>query len=470
MDGTLWWEFEGTGGPLTVSSSESNVNRDTVLAVYEKASGLLVGCNDDIQSSAGVRPQSEMLIDTVAGRRYLAQLGGCANPTAPPVACYGIPRGEVRMRVSAPPSNDDRSAAFPIAADAPVNATNTGATVEPGEKTKCGTSDVAKTIWFRFEAPAVGQATFSVAGTNGNIDTVMSIYREDESTPVACNDDSVADTFGGSRIPPIQPAGTPLAVAPGGYLIQVGGFRGATFGEIAAYHGALTLQIGFAEDTDVDRDGYNKDVDCQDIDPLINPGATEVPNNYIDENCDGQLSFDFDGDGFLGPPGTDCDDGNPAVYPSAPEILDNGTDEDCDGRDAATTPLPTPRIDASYEFARHRRSGLVTSFAVSGSGGSFLPIGTTITLRCQGTPCRQRHRVDRRTLKQRARRVSLLGQLRATLPRSPRGIVARPGATIDVRLSKPGRIGFRLVIRITTKGPRFAKTCLTLTGAPRARC
>ncbi|PCI06680.1 MAG: hypothetical protein COB73_09675 [Flavobacteriaceae bacterium] len=103
--------------------------------------------------------------------------------------------------------------------------------------------------------------------------------------------------------------------------------------------------------------GYVLDnTDCDDTDDLIHPDATDIPDNDVDEDCNGLYAYTFyvddDGDGFGGSQvvileialGTedevdskfvsnnaDCDDTNSLVNILADEIMGNGIDDNCNG-------------------------------------------------------------------------------------------------------------------------------------------
>ncbi len=107
--------------------------------------------------------------------------------------------------------------------------------------------------------------------------------------------------------------------------------------------GPVTSPVDTADATvpdtvyDLDHDGYNSDVDCDDNDWSIHPDAGEICDGK-DNDCDDQIDegWDVDGDGHLPPEcggGDDCDDNNANINPSAVDIPYDGVDQDCSGSD-----------------------------------------------------------------------------------------------------------------------------------------
>ena len=104
---------------------------------------------------------------------------------------------------------------------------------------------------------------------------------------------------------------------------------GDTYGDLENTTEAESAPAGYVEDN----------TDCDDTDGAVNPGATEVCDDQIDNDCDGSTDcddsdciVDADGDGYDAEPcGNDCDDDNAAVNPGATEVK-NGIDDNCDGQ------------------------------------------------------------------------------------------------------------------------------------------
>lgn len=149
---------------------------------------------------------------------------------------------------------------------------------------------------------------------------------------------------------------------------------------------ALTAAFGQSLN-DLDGDGFDATLDCDDYNADVHPGADERCNGW-DDNCDGRVDdddpnltdgslwyTDDDGDGVgdltdgdwacVPPPGTvpdsgDCDDSDPSIHPDAFDACDN-IDQNCDGTiDPNCSPQPHLWVRS------HGPAGTVLTFSVTG--------------------------------------------------------------------------------------------------------
>jgi len=75
---------------------------------------------------------------------------------------------------------------------------------------------------------------------------------------------------------------------------------------------------------DADLDGVRYPADCDDTNPGIHPGAVDVPDNGVDEDCSGIDAVDLDRDADGIPRPQDCDDTDAAIRLGATEVIGAG--------------------------------------------------------------------------------------------------------------------------------------------------
>ena len=202
---------------------------------------------------------------------------------------------------------------------------------------------------------------------------------------------------------------------------------------------------------DGDGDGFSSAVDCNDGAASIFPGAAEMFDNGVDEDCDGRdnPNLDRDSDGFPRP--ADCDDGNAAIRPGALEIRGNAVDENCDQRAEPFAQLGARRLEP---VAGH--APLHAAARAGRAQRARAARGSSLTLQGQRLPVQEAHAAADGVARPGA--IVLHGPFRRARLRS--------GARLTLTITAAGTIG-RTYTYVVKRGELPART--TTCRAPGAR-
>jgi Ca2+-binding RTX toxin-like protein len=205
-------------------------------------------------------------------------------------------------------------------------------------------------------------------------------------------------------------------------------------------------------DTDVVDCGASADDDAQ-VDP-----TDQVSNCEYARRGDVPVPVDNDHDGFVA--GFDCNDANPAIHPGAVDIPQDGIDQDCDGFDA-TVPYVDYGLSAHIAKNKAGETGTkFTRFAVTRINASTTVLATCKTTKKYKKKCPFKTATLRP--KKGTTQVSLITKLKSR--RLP------PGTTIELRITQPGFNGRDRRFTIANGSVRDQELCLTAPKKTAQKC
>jgi hypothetical protein len=223
---SVWWTWTAPrSGTVRIDTCPGQTDFDTLLGVY---TGNAVNSLNTVASSDDACGDFQSLVrfPANAGTTYRIAVDGFNFG-------LGAEQGTIDLLITLAPTNDNRANAEAVPLNnnqSSVSRDNLGATTEPGEVTQCDDpdtvprpSDYGTTVWFEFDPPSPGTATFR-ASAGGVFDPVMTVYRSDGVTPAGCDDD-VGDVGGESRVQ-LTYGGLGRATDPSPRLVQIGGYQG----------------------------------------------------------------------------------------------------------------------------------------------------------------------------------------------------------------------------------------------------
>ena len=410
---TNWYSFTGTGGPVLI-----RLDGDWFYgAVLYQAEGLPTAAQGlaCIRWYSSMRPRIEL--DTEAGLRYLIQVGDWKY--------FGLEVFGARyvLNVATPAPNRYRSHAIELPLGTPVKMSNFGGELSspaPSCSTSVRTYAGGRSAWGKVSIPSKG--SLRVALEPEDVDpgsfAMIELYQEDGDTPLACS------------VGPFNAAGNLTTelnapISPGRYSLRLMTAVKSDENPAESMEERWRVTASFTPNLDVDGDGHFRPSDCRDDNAAIHPGAIDLPDDGIDEDCDGQdARRDSDGDGV------------PDYKDRCSLRSSKGIDKDGDGcRDPRQLPL-TAQIWLALSHSKLKVSSLLVR----------TDPGARVVLECGNRACKGESK------RMRGDRAQFGGSFRDYIP---------DGTEILIGVTKARHIGVVKRYRLSSVGMRLLRQWCT---------
>ena len=414
LDSTNWYSFIGTGGPVVLRVDGAWIFG----AVLYQAEG--PPTVEDGLACARLPSPRRFELDTEAGRRYLLQVGDWEQSSEE------IVEASYFVNLMTPTPNGDRAHAIEMPFGTRVRLHNFGGAFDPNPPV-CVTNERTffggRSIWARIDVPMTGSLHVDLEPEDGDLGTLsmVAVYPASGATPIACS-------VGPFDAPRDLSTEVGLQVPPGSYWVQF--MTAVEIGEnrYASAEERWEATANFTPNLDVDGDGHFRPSDCRDDNAAIHPGAIDLPDDGIDEDCDGQdARRDSDGDGV------------PDYKDRCSRRSSKGIDKNGDGcRDPAQLPLI-----AQFLLALNDGKLRVSSLVVRTDPGA------RVALECAGAVCRSESKLMRR------RRAQFGGIFERSIP---------DGTEVSISVTKAGFVGVGKRYRLSTTGMHLLRQWCTKPG------